>query len=116
MGFLYQLHFHHTSVSKKNQGLISIIFLTYVFSPHCRTTFLDSIFIHTCQILHYLQFVSPSISTSFLFYFLFHLITEFEFKLHQIGPNILFTVWLASIFSSVSSTKILVSLPSTIKF
>ena len=95
-----QLHIFRTNMSKKHEGHITIILLTFVFSPYgSASSCLDSIFIHTCQILHYLLYVSPSLSTSFLFHFLFHLITEFELELHfsQVVPNILFIYSLANI-------------------
>ena len=98
--FFCQLHILRTNMSKKHQGHITIILLTFVFLPHSSASLcLDSIFIHTCQILHHLLYVSPSLSTSFLFHFLFHLITEFELELHfsQVVPNILFICSLANI-------------------
>ena len=53
MGFLCQLHIDHTNVYKKHQRHISIIFLTYVFSPHCRASCLNKvfIFINTYQVI-----------------------------------------------------------------
>ena len=95
MGFLCQLHIHHTNVSKKHQGHISIIFLTYVLSPHHLTACLDSIFINTTYIIFNL---SPHpFPLHFSFCFLFHLITEFELKLHKVGLNILVIYSLGSI-------------------
>ena len=64
--------------------------MNYVFSPHHSVSCLDSIFISTCE------FVSPSISTSFLFHFLFHLITEFKLELRFMPGRTQFFSYLQS--------------------
>ena len=64
---------------------------TYVFLPCHRVSCLDSIFIYTSQILYHMYFPSHSISTSFLFSFLFHLgltLNFMAFSANEIGYNI----------------------------
>ena len=98
-GFLCQLHIHHFNMSKKHQGHVSIIFLTYVFSPHYRASCLDS----TSFILakFYIIFnLSPyplPLCFCFNFFSIWSLSLRLNFTLSQAGPSILFIYSLVNI-------------------
>ena len=97
--FLSQLHIHHTSLSKKHQGHINLIFLTYVFSPHCSASWLDSIsvILATFYTIFNLSLHPFPIRFCFVFFSIWLLSSRSNFILSQVGSNILFIYSLASI-------------------
>ena len=82
-------------MSKKHQGHISIIFLTYVFSSNHRASCLNKIFIYTSQIIFNLSHHPFSLCFCFVFFSIWLLSLSSNFTLSQVGPNILFIYSLA---------------------